>query len=104
MLTVAPTAETLPLLPSRTAIVWLTIAVLTIAYCCIEHETSFDPEHYRHGRELAEKAAEGDRRGAWPFLAIGLLAHCCCSPRRMAAGMPVASGVVAAWLFGLVRD
>ena len=71
MLAAQPAAETLPLLPGRTAMVGLTIAVLTIAYYCIEHrntQVSTLEAFTITGDEMAEKAAEGDvtRRVAIP--------------------------------------
>lgn len=75
MLTVEPTAETLPLPPSRMAMVWLTIAVLTGVFYFIEHmntQVSRLEAFSVTADELAAGAAEGNAGRRLAITAIGL--------------------------------
>ena len=76
------TAETLPGLASRKTVIWSAIVVLSCAFYFIEHtntQVSNLEAFSITANELAQRAAEGDGRGAWPFWRLGSLAHCCCS-------------------------
>ncbi len=75
MLTAQPTAESPLVLPGRTAIVWLMIAVLTTAFYFIEHTNarfSQLDELGITGDEMAVRASEGDAARRVAILAIGL--------------------------------
>jgi exopolysaccharide production protein ExoQ len=74
MPTMEPIAET-PHPPSRTAMVWLTIVVLTAAFYCVEHrntQVSTMETFASSTDEMVERMAEGDASRRVGILAIGL--------------------------------